>query len=103
MKTAFALIALTVLGGCSADNKQNWLIASWDGEIFIIEHAGYTFKAACDIGANNNLINPRCDLAIGLVGHSIGPDLRPTDGREKDQNGWTGMSQSGSMLILSRW
>ena len=121
-------VVIGLLAGCSrkpAVPKSPWLIESWDKEVFTIQNEGNVYKATCDgvtsLNDGRGAVNgtpwpdaldsgtppPRCELTIGLVGHSVesyDPAMLPAADNLKDADGWiTTMVHSGSTLMLRSW
>lgn len=106
-----------------------WTVESWDHGVFNIRNGENIYTAICDgtetvFGGEVSLVSsdgsvslrngsqqfqgsvPTCDLAVGLVGHTVQPldaNLLPAGGKEKDPDGWAvTMTHSGSSLMLKR-
>jgi hypothetical protein len=109
-----AVIMACLLGGCASSPRTapgGWFIESWDNSVLTVRHNGYTYKARCDtsesfnnagsITDEKNVVTfSTCDLAIGLVGHSV----QPLDGKQRDLDGQIVVMWSvGHTLALRSW
>jgi hypothetical protein len=130
---ASAIVISGFLSGCGqkladSSSRSAWRIESWADAVFTIEHEGLFYQATCDgttaFDAGHSVVRssdgsidsdgqravtlpPKCESAIGLVGHdvqSFDSTMLPAGGRQKDADGWTvTMAHVGSTLMLRRW
>ena len=95
----------------SVADPQDWFIESFDSGIITVQHEGNTYKATCDssrsfnnagsVTDRNNVVEfTACDMAIGLVGHTV----QRFEGKQRSADGAiVNMWSVGSILALRSW